>query len=225
MKRSKRNNRKNAGWNKSQRNNNNLTGTMSEDVKLPRAMMYRPGKVTKFQFRGNTQITTDGSGKINTFIPCDPSATLDSTYLSGQPIFAEWNSYKTLFTEVKFVQLDIRIASSYTYDGKQASVDPMVISSIVSSLTGRPGGYQTVYDNGDAQQFPYALNNTASSKFHALRFRPSAWASVTAPNPGSSSGISAGCPGCIYLYAEGGPATQNVMHVGITGTYLFRNRA
>jgi len=221
MKRSKRNNRNRTGFNRSQ----GTPGTMSEDVKLPRPMMYRPSRVTKFQFRGFTQVMTDGSGKINTFIPCDPSQSLDATYLSGQPIFAEWTDLKALFTEVKFIQLDIRIASSYTYDGKQASVDPLVISSIVSSLTGRPGGYQTVYDNGDAQMFPYALSNSASSKFHALRFRPSAWASVTTPNPGSSTGISAGCPGCIFLYAEGGPASVNVMHIAITGTYMFRNRA
>jgi len=201
---------------------NPMSGLIT-DVKMPRPLESRVGRTTTVILRNYATVATDSSGVHTGVIPCDPSATL-SSYYGSVTMFPEWANYAALYNEVKLVQLDIRLTTTYTYDGKQAQAEPMIIAGVTSAITAAPSGYAAVADNGDAQFWPCLIDTSGRNRFHAIRFRPSAWATVTTPNPGSSTGISAGCPGGILLYLSSAPVSTQIATVLITGQYLLRTR-
>jgi len=189
-------------------------------------MIMPSSRTLIMEFRGYTPMVTDGGGVVNTLIPFNPAATLNATYLSGAAMFPEFSSFVALFGEVKLLGFQTYLTTNYnnTSETKLASAEPLAMASVSNSIYAAPGSYSAVLDNGDAQQWAYALDQSGRSRFHSSRFRVSSYASTTAPNPGSSSGIPAGCPGAIIYYAVNGPLSVQIATVRVMGRYLFRNR-
>lgn len=204
--------------------NRKLVPDFSYDVKLPLPKLFSPGRVQIFQLRGNSQVATDTSGKVNTFIPFNPSLSLSATYLSGAAVFSEWQYLNKLFNEIKLVQFDAKFISNYTFDGKVESVSPLAMSTVTAAIYAAPGNYGTVLDNGDSQAWSYFLDTSGKSRYHSAKFNVPTYASVDDPSGGSGTTIAAGCPGAIQLYAESGPVSTNIALVMYTGTYMMRTR-
>jgi hypothetical protein len=196
------------------------------DLKMPVPLMEQSGRVTPFLFRYYTPLRSDSFGVVSTFIPFNPNITLSATYLSGSAIFPEYtNDLINLFNEVKLSQFDVTIVSCVNEDTKTTAMDPLAIGSITAASYSAPSNYATVLDCADAQVYPILFDRSGTGRFHGVRFRVASYAESSTPNPGSSSGISAGCPGAILLYADGAPASTQVGFIRYTGRYLMRTRA
>jgi len=196
------------------------------DIKFPAPLRMPASQTLLMEFRGYSPISTDGSGVHNSVVPFNPAVTLNGTYLSGAALFTEFSSFVALFGEVKLLEFQMFLVPNFSNvsDAKLTSAEPLAIASVSNSIYAAPGAYSVVLDNGDAQNWPYAYDSSGSARFHSSRFRVSSYASTSAPNPGSSSGVPAGCPGAIVMYATNGPLSLQIATARFVGRYRFRNR-
>jgi len=111
-----------------------------------------------------------------------------------------------------------------TDDTKGDVPEPLAIASSTSPTLVVPSTFQQVIDNGDAQLWPVIQDYSGRGRYHACRLTGLTWALTSTPNPGSSSGIGAGCPGSIIMYGSGYPNSVQVCSIKYTGTYLLRTR-
>jgi len=175
------------------------------------------------QFSNAFPCLSDGAGKIASYISFDPSSTT-SAYFGSQALFTEWSGYSAMWNEVRVRQFEVSLCRTYIDETKGDNYYPLVFSSQASPILNAPTNYQSVADNGDAQMWPVLSDQSGCSRFISVKMRQLAWATVTSPNGGSSSGIAAGCPGSILFYAAGFPTSVNIAFVRVRGLYQFRTR-
>jgi len=173
--------------------------------------------------RGYCGLASSGAGVVAAALPFDPSVTLAANF-GGAAIFQEWTSIVNLFQNVKVLQFEAEFVRVQTDDAKGDTPEPFVIASSSQPQLVIPSTFQQVADNGDAQIWPVIQDYSGRARYHAARIRGQTWASVGTPNPGSSTGISAGCPGSIVIFGTGYPFSVQVCSIKYTGTYLFRTR-
>jgi hypothetical protein len=193
------------------------------DVKMPPPRQISPMQTFTVQLRGYCGAASNGSGVLAGALPFDPSATLSSTFGSAA-IFNEWTNFSNLFQNVKMLQFEAEFVRVQTDDTKGDIPEPLVIASSTSPTLVVPSTFQQVADNGDAQIWPVIQDYSGRARYHATRITQLAWALTSTPNPGSSSGISAGCPGSIIIFGTGYPVSVQVCSIKYTGTYLLRTR-
>jgi len=193
------------------------------DVKMPEPMYISPTRTTTMQFSNILIGVTNGSGIFAGYIPSDPSVTL-SSYFSSAVLFTEWATFANFWNEVKVIRFEVQCCRVYTDDLKGDQTGPLAICSISSPIAVTPTTYQQVGDNGDSQLWNVSQDYSGTNRYHAVKFRSLAWATITNPNPGSSSGIAAGCPGSIVFYGAALPASTNLFYVKVRGLYRFRTR-
>jgi len=186
--------------------------------------MFRLGRTFTFDLRTSTILGTDGSGDIMVTIPFNPAATLNSTYLSGAAIFPEWTSLANLFSEVKVSKFQVTFTPAISNDSKTGTIGAIAMASSSAAIVPTPTTYNQVEDNGDSQLWPLGLDNSGTGRYHAVDLKVGTYAGVATPNPGSSTGISAGCPGAIIIFANTLPASAQVGYIRIVGRYIFRGR-
>jgi hypothetical protein len=194
------------------------------DIKLPFPISEPPRVTRRILMRASSILGTDGSGNIKVNIPFDPSATLNATYLSGAVMFPEWTDVAALYAEVKIRQFQVLITPALNGDAKGYNTSPLAIGTNLSAIYVAPTTYNGVLDNGDSQLYPILFDNSGKSRYHAVRFNPGTWALTGSPNPGSSTGISAGCPGYFTLLMLAGPAGVEVGYIKIVAEYIVRSR-
>lgn len=207
------------------RTQTNIGYTVTNDVKVPAPISIPTMRTHRFVLRGTCPLLANSSGEVAAVIPFDPSATLSSTYLGGSVIFDEYKSLSVLYSELKVRKFEITIYSAYTdanFGSNQPS--PLAICSNSGATYTNPGSYAAVMDNGDSQMYPIAFDNSGTGRFHSVTMRVAAYALTATPNPGSSTGISAGCPGHIALYAQNFQASVRVGQIRYVGEYIFRSR-
>jgi len=193
------------------------------DIKMPSPMMTPTNRTVTFQFRNVVPMNTSAGGTVNSFISFDPSATTQVTFGSGTQ-FTEWSAVASLFNTVRVRQFEIQICRTYLDETKGDDYTPIVYSSVRSGILANPGNFQAVVDNGDSQMYSILTDTSGKNHFAATRMRQIAWATVSTPNPGSSNGILAGCPGGYIFFGSGLPASVTLGFVKIVGTYQFRTR-
>jgi len=186
-------------------------------------MMISPTRITKVQLRGYCGAASNGSGVLAGAIPFDPSATLSSTFGSAS-MFTEWTNYSNTYQNVKVLQFEVEMVRVQTDDTKGDIPEPLIIASSTSPSLVVPSTFQQVVDNGDSQIWPVIQDYSGKGRYHAVRMSQLTWALTSTPNPGSSTGIGAGCPGSIILFGTGYPASVQIISIKITGTYLLRTR-
>jgi len=192
-------------------------------MKMPGPMKVPSQRIFNTQLSNMVPMLTDGAGKFASYLSFDPSSTTTS-YFGSQALFTEWSAMLSLFNEVKLKQFEISMCRSYLDEVKGDNYYPLSFASVASGILGAPTTYQNVADNGDAQMWPLMSDYSGKSRFASVKVRQLAWATVTTPNPGSSSGIAAGCPGSFIFYGAGFPASVNIGFCRIRGLYSFRNR-
>jgi hypothetical protein len=193
------------------------------DVKMPEPQLVPVNQVFRIQLRNILTGASNGSGVLGSYVQCDPSATATAAFGSGT-VFPEWTSWAALFAEVKCLQFEVQVCKTYIDETKGDDLNAMVIASTTSPIAPSITSYQNVAELGDAQLWSWATDQSGMNRFHALRLRQTAWASSSNPNPGSSSGIAAGCPGSILFFANGCPTSTQICFLKVTGTYLLRTR-
>jgi len=192
-------------------------------MKMPGPMKVPAQKIFNTQLANMVPMLTDGAGKLASYISFDPSSTT-TAYFGGIALFPEWSALLALFNEVKIKQFEISMCRSYLDETKGDNYYPIAYASVASGILGAPSSYQGVADNGDAQMWSIMTDHSGKNRFASVKTRQLAWATVTTPNPGSTNGIAAGCPGSFVFYASGLPASVNIGYVRIRGLYSFRNR-
>jgi hypothetical protein len=190
---------------------------------MPEPMMIPITQTQKMQFRGYAGCATNSSGVISTYISTDPSATLQTPF-GATTQFLEWSSITNLFQEVKLLQFEVQLVRMYADETKGDVWGPIGIASTSSPILASPGIYQQVIDNGDSQLWSLLGDQSGMNRYHALRMTQVAWASISIPNPGSSNGIAAGCPGSIIFFGNVLPTSATMFGVKYSGTYLLRTR-
>jgi len=198
------------------------TGLVS-DLKMPSPRQISPLQTLVVQLRGYAGLASSGAGVVAAALPFDPSVTLAANFGAGA-IFTEWTSVSNMWQNVKVLQFEAEFVRVQTDDTKGDIPEPLAIASSTSPILVIPSTFQQVIDNGDAQLWPVIQDYSGRGRYHATRIRGQTWATVSTPNPGSSTGISAGCPGSIIMYGTGYPASVQVCSIKYTGTYLLRTR-
>jgi len=198
------------------------TGLVS-DLKMPRPHMISPMQTFKILLRGYCGANSNGSGVLAGAIPFDPSATLSSTFGSGA-LFNEWTNNSNMWQNVKVLQFEAEFVRVQTDDTKGDVPEPLIIASSTSPSLVVPSTFQQVIDNGDSQIWPVIQDYSGKGRYHATRLRGLTWALTSTPNPGSSTGIGAGCPGSIIVFGNGYPINSQICSIKYSGTYLLRTR-
>jgi len=193
------------------------------DIKMPEPLFVPSMRTTTMQFSNVIFGMTNSSGVFAGYIPFDPSVTL-TTFWSSAVLFNEWSTFANLWGEVKVLRFEASFAIQYIDDTKGDAPGPLMIASISSPIATTPVNYQQVADNGDAQMWNLVSDKSGSNRFHSVKMKQVAWAGVTTPNPGSSNGIVAGCPGSIITYGSGYAASVALVTCKVRGLYRFRTR-
>jgi len=193
------------------------------DTKMPGPMKVPAMRVFNAQLSTMVPILSDGAGKLASYLSFDPSSTT-TAYFGGVALFAEWSAMLSLYNEVKLKQFEMSMCRTYLDESKGDNFYPIAFASTSSAILGSPTGYANVSDNGDAQMWPWVTDYSGKCRFISVKMSQLAWATVTTPNPGSTSGIAAGCPGSFIFYAAGLPASINIGYARIRGWYQFRTR-
>jgi hypothetical protein len=166
-------------------------------------------------------VTSNGSGLIAGFIPCDPSSTLSSTFQTVA-MFTEWSSLAALFSQIRCVQLEVTFVPLSLDEVKGDTTYSISISSNLQVAT-TPGSYGVVDDNCDSQLYPFATDTSGRGRYHALRHSPKlGFSSIGTP---ASSTIYSGCPGAIQIFAS--PLANSTIYLScqIVGTYDLMSRS
>jgi hypothetical protein len=200
-----------------------MPNALLHDQKMPLPMMIPPSRVVKVQLGGFCGVSANGSGVLAAAIPFDPSATLSSA-LGGGAAFSEWTNYSNLYQNVKVLQFEVELVRLIIDDAKGDTPGSVLIASSTSPTLVVPSSYAQVADNGDAQMWPVTQDYSGRGRYHACKFTTLTWALTSTPNPGSSTGIGAGCPGSIIFYGVGFPNNAGLAHMKYRGTYLLRTR-
>jgi hypothetical protein len=198
------------------------TGLVS-DLKMPFPRQISPLQTQVIQLRGYAGAASSGAGVLAGAIPFDPSATLSAIFGSGS-LFSEWTNFVNTWQNVRVLQFEAEFVRVNTDDTKGDIPEPLAIASSTSPTLVVPSTFQQVIDNGDAQLWPVIQDYSGRGRYHATRMSGITWALTSTPNPGTSSGISAGCPGSIIFFGTGYPASVQVCSIKFTGTYLLRTR-
>lgn len=199
-----------------------ITGVICE-AKCPVPMTITMLQTFRIQLRNAIPMNSNGSGVIASYISADPSSTTTATFGSGVQ-FPEWANVAALFNEVKLLQFEAYFQKTEVDETKGDVFNSLGIASIYTGISSTPANYQAVMDNADSQSWPLGSDQSGKSRYHAFRMRQVAWATVTTPNPGSSNGIAAGCPGYIIVYGSGYPISTEMGWLKVVGTYLLRTR-
>jgi hypothetical protein len=167
--------------------------------------------VYKFRLTNSANLTSTGGGVLQGYENADPSGGSGSTWTA-----TEWSALITLFSEVKMdiFQLWFSPVAGLTQGA------PLIISSVLSSVTANPTSVNQVLDNADAEAYQFCVDKSKHPYKHTLKGTNLGWAVVTTPNPGSY----AGCPGAIQYYGDGYSTGTTVAKLYIMGVYSFRSR-
>jgi len=211
------------GYAKRKNNRNSTALNAVSDIKMPAPMMVSTNKSFTMQFRNVVPVITSAGGVINSYISFDPSVVTQVAFGSGTQ-FTEWTSASSLFNTVRVKQFEIQICRTYLDETKGDDYQPLVYASVRTGVLSNPGSYQAVIDNGDSQMYNILADSSGKNHYAAVKMRQVAWATVTTPNPGSSTGIIAGCPGGFVFYGTGYPASTQLGFMKIVGTYQFKTR-
>lgn len=165
-------------------------------------------KLQTHMLQGESSLSSNGSGICGISIPFDPSTAGYS--------FAEWSSFTALYSEIKFVAMEIQIVPvlpntsgsplfvGYRYDTNAA---PTAIAQVTQLASCR--AYNIMRD-------------TSSSSFRMLARKrgPLNW------SPTSTVVVNtyAGCPGSFQIWGFGYPNSVNLALVRVRGIYAFRGR-
>jgi len=206
-----------------QSNRNNPANGAVSDIKMPAPLMLTNGRTIQIQLRSMLLCTSNGAGNVASYISFDPSATTTATF-GGGTMFTEWANWAVLYNEVKVRQFEIQLCRTWIDETKGDNYVPLAFASTSAAILGAPANLQAVADNGDCQMWAWASDQSGKNRYASVRMRQIAWATVSNPNPGSSSGISAGCPGSFIFYGSGYPVSTQICFVKVTGTYLLRTR-
>ncbi len=175
----------------------------------------------RIQLRNVAVLSSDGSGNVATYVPCDPSVNFSSA-LGGGTQFPEWSTWATLFSHVKCVQLEL-ILKSATTETKGDVTNTLALSGNLQ-LSASPTTYQGVMDNVDSQIYAVMFDTANRGCYHAIRHRKTLeWASTNTPTP--SSDIYTGCPGSIQIFGTGFQASTALCNVQINATYVLSIRS
>lgn len=159
-------------------------------------------------------ISSNGSGIVNTFIPCDPT--------SSGINFGEWADLAALYTSFRCLELSVQfcINSNPSLSGGSNGA-PLMIGGSFSSL-GAPGSYSAIAENADAHMWQISTDSSKTGYTHTLRLpRNLGFANIAVPVPGDF----AGAPGAIQIFGTGFPNSTNVVSALIAGYYEFRSRS
>jgi len=167
-------------------------------------------KEYEFMFRGYTNISYTAT-VINTFFPCDPSA-------SGSN-FPEWGDVTPLFSEFKMVEFGVQIVNTRLDNSTTQEFQSLAIAGNLGTAAA-PGSYATIVDNADSKLFAWWNCSTPYGITHTIKGTGLNWSVVTAP----TTTPYAGAPGCIGIYSTGNASPSNVMNVLVWGIYKFRSR-
>jgi len=225
MRRNNRNPRRKGrnGSAKRRQNRDSTALNAVSDIKMPQPMMAPANRTYIMQFRNVVPMITSAGGVVNSYISFDPSSVTQVTFGSGTQ-FTEWSSVASLFNTVRIRQFEMQLCRTYLDDTKGDDYQPLVYSSVRTGILANPGSYQAVIDNGDSQMYSILTDVSGRNHYAAVKIRQVAWATVTTPNPGSSNGIIAGCPGGFVFYGTGYPNSSQIGFVKIVGTYQFKTR-
>ncbi len=175
----------------------------------------------RIQLRNVAVLSSDGSGNVAAYVPCDPSVSFGSA-LGGGTQFPEWSSWAGLFSHVKCVQLEL-ILKAATTETKGDITNSLALSGNLQ-LGASPASYQGVLDNVDSQIYPVMFDTAGTGCYHAIRHRKSLeWASTNTPFPNSD--IYSGCPGAIQIFGTGFQASVALCNVQVVGTYTLSIRS
>ncbi len=175
----------------------------------------------RIQLRNVAVLSSDSSGNVATYVPCDPSVNFSSAFGGGTQ-FPEWSSWAGLFSHVKCVQLEL-ILKSATTETKGDYTNALALSGNLQ-LASAPGSYQGVLDNVDSQIYAVMFDTANRGCYHAIRHRKSLeWASTNTPVPSTDNYI--GCPGGIQLFGSGFQNSIGLCNVQVIGTYLLSIRS
>ncbi len=175
----------------------------------------------RMQLRNVAVLTSDSSGNVATYVPCDPSVNFSSE-LGGGSQFPEWATWATLFSHVKCVQLEL-VLKPATTETKGDITNSLALSGNLQ-LAASPGTYQGVMDNADSQIYPVMFDTSGRGCYHAIRHRKNLeWASTNTPFPNSD--IYSGCPGAIQIFGSGFQNSTGLCDVQVVGTYLVAIRS
>lgn len=185
-------------------------------IKMPLSQQFR------MQLSGAVGISTNSSGVIAGVLPCDPSVTLAAPF-TATAMFAEWSNLLALFTQVKCIQLDVRIVPNQV-DETKGTLDAVVAIAGNLQVTTTPSAISDLSDNPDCQLYPVLLDTAGVGRYHAIRHTNRLiFSSTASPNPSSS--IYTGCPGGIAFYGSGLPVSTQLMNILYYGTYVFSTRS
>jgi hypothetical protein len=196
---------------------------LKSDIKMPPPIQMPTNQVVRNMFGNTVSAVSDGFGIFAAALPCDPSATLSARFNTAT-LFTEWTNWANFYNEVRIIQFEVQLVKTYIDDSKGDQPGALAIASTVSPIQVVPSTYTAVSDNGDMQLWGLVSDYSGVNKYHAVKFKDVAWASVQTPNPGSTSGIVAGCPGNIVFYGSNYPATTQLFYIKVRGLYEFRHR-
>ncbi len=165
--------------------------------------------VYRFRVISLAQITTDGSGNVNSVITCDPTA------------YTDYSSIAALFGEIRLVKSMLHLVSTPPLANSTSSVTtgslPVAFQYNNTSTAPGVGAGPAVYSVANAELHSWA--NRLPSVFHA-KIPPMEWATTSSPAPGPY----AGCYGAWVMARGGLSATTIVLDVWMENVYEVRDR-
>jgi hypothetical protein len=185
-------------------------------IRLPPSQKYT------IQLRNQVNATSNGSGILAGFLPCDPSATLSATFQSVTQ-FTEWSSLTALFSQIRCLQYCARFYPATT-DEVKGDILPVLAISGNLQLATAPGSYNITADNTDSQIYPFLLDTSGKGRYHSFNHDRKRLEYSSTGTP-SSSTIYSGCPGAIQVYASGLPINTVSLTIHIVGTYQLMSRS
>jgi len=167
-------------------------------------------KEYEFMFKGYTSLSFS-STVINSFFPCDPSA-------SGSN-FPEWGDVTPLFSEFKMVEFGVQFANARLDASSTHQYQCMAIAGNLGTAAA-PGSYATTVDNADSILWPWYNSTDRRGITHVIKGTGLNWSIVTTPTVTPY----AGAPGSIVVYATASDSPSNVIDCIVWGIYKFRSR-
>jgi len=164
----------------------------------------------EFMLKGYTTLSFS-STVINSFFPCDPSA-------SGSN-FPEWGDLTPLFSEFKMVEFGVQLANSELDTSSTHQYQALAIGGNLGTAAA-PGSYATIVDNADSRLWPWYKSTDRRGITHIIKGTDLNWSGVTSP----TTTPYAGAPGCIGVYASASDSPSNVIDCIVWGIYKFRSR-
>jgi len=164
----------------------------------------------EFMLKGYSTLSF-AAGVINSFFPCDPSA-------SGSN-FPEWGDLTPLFSEFKMVEFGVQFSNSAIDRTVTVEYQSLAIAGNLGTAAA-PGSYATLVDNADSRLWPWFNSTDRRGITHILKGTHLNYSVVTSP----TTTPYAGAPGSIQVFASGGANTANVIDCIVWGIYKFRSR-